>query len=66
MCVENGDDQPVQEPEPSLGFCGRSVRHSSASRFHVGNEKEVRSQDYFIVPLPVFVCVNTAEYPILW
>ncbi|XP_040557773.1 TOG array regulator of axonemal microtubules protein 1 isoform X4 [Gallus gallus] len=41
-CVENGDDQPVQEPEPSLGFCGRSVRHSSASRFHVGNEKEVK------------------------
>lgn len=65
-CVENGDEQSVQEPEPSQGFCGRSTQRGSTSHFHVENEKEVEFQDYFIVSLPVFACVSTAGYPILW
>ncbi|XP_031458201.1 TOG array regulator of axonemal microtubules protein 1 [Phasianus colchicus] len=41
-CVENGDEQSVQEPEPSQGFCGRSTQRGSTSHFHVENEKEVK------------------------
>ncbi|XP_072194761.1 TOG array regulator of axonemal microtubules protein 1 isoform X2 [Excalfactoria chinensis] len=41
-CVENGDEQSVQEPEPSPGVCRRSIQHSSASHCHVGKEKEVK------------------------
>ncbi|XP_021257112.1 TOG array regulator of axonemal microtubules protein 1 isoform X2 [Numida meleagris] len=42
-CVENGDDQSVQqEPEPSPGFRGISIKHGSASQFHVENEREIK------------------------
>ncbi|XP_048805077.1 TOG array regulator of axonemal microtubules protein 1 isoform X4 [Lagopus muta] len=41
-CVENGDDQSVQEPEPSLAFCGRSIQHGSTSHSRAENEREVK------------------------
>ncbi|XP_050567100.1 TOG array regulator of axonemal microtubules protein 1 [Cygnus atratus] len=42
-CAENGDDQAVkQETEPSSGICRGSIQHSSASRFHAENEKEIK------------------------